>query len=55
MAIDGQLDGRADPYECSWGLTDAKGGRQLTVTVAKHSSMQGMWASFLLSESGVAN
>ena len=40
------LGGKAEPEECTWGLTDAaKGGRQLTITIAKHYTMQGEWAA----------
>jgi hypothetical protein len=34
--------------ESSWGLCDAAAGRQLTVTVTKHYSMQGNWAQFIV-------
>jgi len=45
--LDQALGGKAEPEECTWGLTDAKGkgGRQLTITIAKHYTMQGEWAA----------
>ena len=48
VVIDRPLGGKAEPEECTWGITDAKGGRQLTITVAKHYTMQGNWAAFVV-------
>ena len=41
--------GYSRPQDSSWGLCDAPGGRQLTVTVTKHYSMQGHWAQAIVS------
>jgi len=47
VVIDAELWGKAEGEESSWGLCDSKGGRQLTVTIAKHYTTQGHWSSFL--------
>jgi len=46
--LDSDIGGKIDCEECSWGLCDAKGGRQLTVTLVKNAGLTGLWADFLM-------
>lgn len=42
--LDADVGGKVDCDESTWSLSDAKGGRQLTVTIAKLETMKGNWA-----------